>query len=577
MTGQAFLIFYSLLASASISAVSARIAWRRRTVPGALAFTWLMAAVTLWALTSALEKLPSEVSTRILIAQIQYLGITSIGPLWLIFALEYTQQEHWLSRRAITGLWILPVITVLLAWTNPYHHLVWSNIVPSSGSPGMPMVYEHGPWFWVFTAYLYLLLFTGTMVLIWALVRFPQVYRQQAVTFLAGCAIPWIANIIYLAGLSPIPGLDLTPLGFALSGAVFAWGVFRLQMFNLVPIARDAVIESMVEGVIIRDAQGRIADINPSAKALLRLPQELNLGQSAQAIATTWPALANRHDDSSRMQAEIHLNGGDPSYIELHIAPLQDRRGRFLGDMIILRDISERKVLEKTRDDLTQTIVHDLRNPLTVISTSLEILKMPNPNNEERLSEEQNEILDIASINVQRMGDLISSILDISRLERGVMPVRHAPFALAILATNVVDMQALLAHAKNLQLESMISTDLPQALGDASLIQRVLQNLVDNAVKFTPNGGTVQIDAIYSPEEKQIVVEVNDTGPGVPPELQGRLFQKFASGTHSRSGSGLGLAFCRLAVEAHGGQIWVESKPDKGTTFAFSLPAAVFD
>ncbi|MEW5870153.1 MAG: histidine kinase N-terminal 7TM domain-containing protein [Chloroflexota bacterium] len=576
MTGNPLIIFSLLLAATGISIIAAFFAWTRRGMPGASAFLLLNLAIIVWTLTSALEKIPADISTRIMISKFQYLGITSVGPLWLLFCLSYTQQEHRLGRTAKLALWAIPIITCVLVAINEHHGLIWPQVLAVSNVPGSPLVYEHGAWFWVSTAYLYILLLAGSILLVRAFVRYPQIYKRQSAIILVGAAIPWIGNVIYLLGLSPVHGLDLTPIGFTLSGMIIAWGIFRLKLFDLGPIARTAIVEMMIDGIIVFDAGGQIIDINPKAKEMLDLPQGLPLEHSEQALVQRWPDLVEHYRDVPQIQTEIHLNSSIQRDLEMRITSLQDQRGGFLGRLVMLRDITDQKQLEKLRDILTQTIVHDLRNPLTVISTSLEILRTPSLDGDS-LSEEQDQVLEIASVNVQRMSDLISSILDISRMEQGSMPVRRAPFALAILATNAIDLQSLLADSKNLRLENNVSRDLPQALGDAALIQRVLQNLLDNAVKFTPDGGTVQVNASYQPEEHQIVVEICDTGLGIPTELQPRLFQKFVAGTHSRSGSGLGLAFCRLAVEAHGGSIWIESENNSGTKFVFTLPAVVLE
>jgi signal transduction histidine kinase len=160
------------------------------------------------------------------------------------------------------------------------------------------------------------------------------------------------------------------------------------------------------------------------------------------------------------------------------------------------------------------------------------------------------------------------------------MPISPAPLSLRELIDEVTDLQSPLATAHDLELEIDAQSDLPFAWADAELVGRVLQNLVGNAIKFTPPGGRVSVRAQQCEQEIQdiqfqlICVSVTDTGPGIPPELQDNLFQKFVVGEQAESGSGLGLAFCKLAVEAHGGRIWVDSEPGHGATFTFALPIA---
>jgi signal transduction histidine kinase len=244
---------------------------------------------------------------------------------------------------------------------------------------------------------------------------------------------------------------------------------------------------------------------------------------------------------------------------------------------LVLRDVTEERMLAKMRDDLTHTMVHDLRNPLTGISTAIKLLDRKLS---DVLTPAQHRLLEIADSSAQKMVDLVTAILDVSRLESGRMPINPVALSLYELIAETLSMQMPLATADNLHLEADVSQQLPAAWADAELVRRVMQNLVGNAIKFTPTGGRVQVSGRECEEEAgettapMLCVSVADTGHGISPELRGSLFQKFVVGEHRERGSGLGLAFCKLAVEAHGGHIWVDSEPGKGSTFRFTLPIA---
>ena len=408
----------------------------------------------------------------------------------------------------------------------------------------------------------------GTLALGRALLRFPHVYRRQAEALLVGLAIPWVSNAIYLAGWSPSRGLDLTPFAFTLTGVVCAWGMFRFQLFDLVPVARDAVIESMGDGVVVLDAQDRIADINPAAVRMLGVTQGSPVGQRVGAVLTAWSDVLTHLDTTTESQSEIRLGGDPAAYLDVRIAPLHDQHGHTTGRLVLLRDITERKLVDELRDDLTHALVHDLRNPLTGINGSLEVLA------DEAASPVQREMLQIARANTQRMLGLVDSILDVSRLESGKMPLERRSIHLAALAAEALGLQQPLAAEKQLHLESNVPLDLPALLVDPRLIVRVLHNLIDNAIKFTPKGGTIRISAQHDSVPGQLTVSVGDSGPGIAPPLQARLFQKFVAGRARGHGSGMGLAFCRLVIEAHGGRIWVADSSAAGTTVTFTLPVA---
>jgi signal transduction histidine kinase len=217
-------------------------------------------------------------------------------------------------------------------------------------------------------------------------------------------------------------------------------------------------------------------------------------------------------------------------------------------------------------------MVHDLRNPLTVIHGSLELLEAEAVG---PLGDDQQQVVTVMRQGVQRMLGLVNSILDVNRLESGQMSLEREPTLLSPLVDEALAIQSVLASDKQLQLRCDIDANLPPVHIDAELIERVFQNLISNAIKFTPLGGTISISAHYDPLNNHgVTVSITDTGPGISPEIQSRLFQKFVRGSGTGRGSGLGLAFCRLAIEAHGGKIWVEAASGQGATFKFTLPTS---
>ncbi len=245
----------------------------------------------------------------------------------------------------------------------------------------------------------------------------------------------------------------------------------------------------------------------------------------------------------------------------------KDEITRFIA---INQNITRHKELEQMRDELMQTIVHDLRNPLTSILFALDMIKdLPETL---RLPPEMATMLAISRDNSWRMLGMVNAMLDYSKLESGKMPLHHELIALAELVEQSFRFQSQLAARRELLLLNDVPYDLPTLFADRTLLSRVLQNLIDNAIKFAPQGSNIVIQASLDHTRQAILVGVHDEGPGIPPELRSQLFQKFAAGTSPRGGTGLGLAFCRLAIEAHHGEIWVESEADHGTTFFFTIP-----
>ncbi|OGG44548.1 MAG: hypothetical protein A3F84_03655 [Candidatus Handelsmanbacteria bacterium RIFCSPLOWO2_12_FULL_64_10] len=229
--------------------------------------------------------------------------------------------------------------------------------------------------------------------------------------------------------------------------------------------------------------------------------------------------------------------------------------------------------LEVMRETLTQMIVHDLRNPLTAMKGGLEMLEMRRYISEEKTAQKY---LRILTRGAQTLIDMTTAILDLAKLEAGEMQLDLNKVDLGqILADVEVGMGSLLDH-KRLTFEADLSGDLPSLRADGESLRRILVNILGNAITFSPQAGRITVAAL--PEDGQVRITVRDEGPGIPPDYRGRIFEKFGQVESRQSGqkysTGLGLAFCRMAVEAHGGQIGVDSEVGKGSTFWFTLPSA---
>jgi len=227
--------------------------------------------------------------------------------------------------------------------------------------------------------------------------------------------------------------------------------------------------------------------------------------------------------------------------------------------------------LEKLRDDLKNMIIHDLRTPLTSVIAGMQTLEMIGD-----LDETQREMVGIAIIGGETLLGMINDLLEVEKMESGSMTLEYAALSGADLVASAVSQVASLAESQKLRLAWQTAGDLPPLAGDANKLRRTLVNLLGNAIKFTPAGGTVTVEARRSEDDQAAVFCVSDTGEGIPAEAFGRIFEKFGQVASRRGGrtmsTGLGLTFCKLAVEAHGGRITVESAAGRGSTFCFTVP-----
>jgi two-component system, NtrC family, sensor histidine kinase KinB len=348
----------------------------------------------------------------------------------------------------------------------------------------------------------------------------------------------------------------------------------------------STLIAASRDGIIFVNLEGLVRVVNVAALHLMGLSDQ-PAGWINRPVWEAITTLRHSHPTTVKMilaelrQSRLDLeHSGEAEYQVsariLHLITVPVRAAEsLLGRLFVLRDVTEERLLEKLRDDLTHTMVHDLRNPLAAISMSLQMLASRTG---EALPAEQRRMLTHALNRTRQMTGLVNAILDVSQLESGQVPLRCQSFSLAALVTDTWVWQAALAAEKEISLEYHISDQLPLISADPDLLQRILENLVGNAIKFTPAGGCIHLsaDLVADPPGPAVVhVIVSDSGPGIEADLQNRLFQKFVAGRQPGKGSGLGLAFCRLAVEAHGGRIWVENVPGGGAAFHFTLPAVV--
>jgi signal transduction histidine kinase len=235
----------------------------------------------------------------------------------------------------------------------------------------------------------------------------------------------------------------------------------------------------------------------------------------------------------------------------------------------LIRDITERKILDTLREDMLSMIYHDLRSPLANIVSSLDVLTSLYPGQE---NENMQSVVTIARRSADRIERLVSSLLDINRLESGQAIISQQAVAVPILVGDVVDAVLPMVESRHQILTNNLPEKLPTVWVDADMIRRVLINLIENASKFTQPEGKIEIGAMSDGEWLHMWVQ--DNGPGIPFADQERIFEKFTrlKSEGSTNGLGVGLAFCRLAVEGHGGRIWVESGTGQGAKFNITLP-----
>ena len=344
------------LAAAALAIALAVFAYRRSDARGNRPFALLMLAAAEWALTAALEAAAPARAWSIFFTQMQYIGVTTLGPLWLLFACEYSQRTRWLTLPRLVALWTLPALSFLLVLTQSQHGAVWREILPLDETPDSPLVYVPGPVEWFVTAYSYAMILGGTLLLLANARRTPALFRRQTAGLLGALLLPWASSVAYMAGINPFPAYDPTPIAFVATGLIVAWTIFRWRLLDVVPVAHHALFAGMQEGVVVLDPQGRVADCNPAARRMLGSPPD-ETGRLFEEILASAPDLVVTARDAAGLPqlARLGLPGAERD-LEIQVSPLSADPGRASGRLVMLRDVTDRRRAQAQQAQLAQAI-----------------------------------------------------------------------------------------------------------------------------------------------------------------------------------------------------------------------------
>ncbi len=340
----------------------------------------------------------------------------------------------------------------------------------------------------------------------------------------------------------------------------------------------SGLFEDSLDPILITNLEGVITDANRQASEFFGYARAEMVGMRVNTLhhVRTNSLDAGRFTplltgEAIRYQTHITTHAGKEVPVEVHAKLIERGDEKFIH--WIQHDLSDRMALEELRNDLMSMIVHDLRSPLGNIMSSLDILRSTLPGNDEML----NSLLSIAGRAATRLSRLVDSLLDLRRLESGDLRLNRVAVNTVALLNEAVEQVQPTAEAKGIQLVTSVPVTPPIVPVDVDLIRRVIINLLDNAVKYTPRAGTITSRLKWAPD--LLTISVRDTGPGIPAGEHQRIFDKFArvQRESSAKGLGLGLAFCKLAVEAHGGRIWADSEHEHGATFSFTLPIVALE
>ena len=363
----------------------------------------------------------------------------------------------------------------------------------------------------------------------------------------------------------------------------------RLEQYDKLNVERlvyeksktEAIIESLEDGVVLIDANGVVAHINEIASLILGVDPADALGSPFDDLSSNHPHYLRVRDalrtlqraapNGNRIEIDLHVRGREHSYV-LKPVPLHHTEGVSLGTLLILQDVTYIRDQDRARTNLVATLSHELRTPLTSLALSAELMSrdLTESNNPKH-----NELLQVILEECSRMRQLTDNLLNLARGEVPAITLQQKRLDLARLAAEVTKRFALQAREKQVAIEESIES-VPEIIGDPIKLSWVISNLVGNALRYTPTGGTIKVSARANDGATRL--EIADSGPGIPPELKDYIFERFVqygSDGFEKGSAGLGLSIVKEIVEAHGGRIFVESNNSHGSKFIVEIPAAM--
>lgn len=562
---------------------------RFRNSPGVKYWLIWQVTVPIWAFTYAFEFASTDLDTKIMWSKLSYLGIVYCTVSFLLFSLEYTGNRRLLKKKLVIALYGISTLLLLFPFTNDFHHLHWLNYSINQHTNATD--YTYGPFFWVVFVFSYVTLSAGIVNILIFYFKLPAYYKRQIGLLFFASLLPPVGNLIYVFHINPVPGFDWTPLTFLLTGVLIAINISHFRMFDLVPFARNKLIDIIPDAILVLDKNLRIADFNPAMQQVLKVEQQI-IGQRITDILPHRVELIEKlqalHDVHTQISREEH---GETQYFDLHHTTLFDQNKQVNGHLLVLKDITrhvkaeeqirqvndalkvendEKEKLIADLDAFSHTVAHDLKNMLGIIVSGSGLIK--SGINDGMSTDDILEINGMISESAHKTIQITRELLTLASVRQ--QEIEPVP----------VNMQKVVADTMK-RLKQMIGEynatialpdDWPDVLGYEAWVEEVWINYLSNALKYGGHPPVIRIGYTQLPDNR-IKYWISDNGKGLSEEQIGLLFHKFTRLDALRvEGHGLGLSIVRRIVEKLDGEVGAESLniSGEGSVFYFILPLA---
>lgn len=533
---------------------------RNRTSVCARPYSLLMFAAAVWAFCTALELSSADLATQILAIQIEYLAMVAVPVGWILFALEYTGHEEWITKKNIALLSLIPAITVIMVATNNLHHLFYTTVSEITiGSLSFHVV-TYGPAFWLHSIYSYSLIFVTLLLVLQRFLFTSPVYRAQVTTILIATLLPLVLNLMLVSRIGAFELIDPTPFALLVSGIVILIGMARFQLLDITPIALEKILDEMVDGILVIDARGRIIRLNRTACRYLEIDEETSMGKTIDAFLPDAARECIRNTGTESESGHLHSMtreiAGVPRYFELRCVPLQRHAQEIKGQMILIRDVTPRKQAELALTEARKKISflsgltrHDILNQVTGLLLHIDLARSmeTDPGVHVWLNNQEEAILNIqhqiaAAKDYEDLGVNPPQWMDLSRIMDPLRP----------------DLET-----RKISLEMPAGTI--ELFADP-LLERVFSNLVTNSIRH--GGHVTAIRIRYEIADTILTLIYEDNGVGIPHADKSTLFERRAGNR-----TGIGLFLSAEILKITGMTIRECGEPGRGAEFRITVPS----